>query len=170
MPLSEVKIGNLGMKHMINKREIQIREFVAADYESAVDFWSTVEGITLNESDSKDAIVAFLDRNPGLSAIATDTAREVVGTVLCGHNGRSGSLYHLAVAAELRGQGLGRSLVEFCFSRLAEAKIPRCKIFVYTDNEVGNRFWLNSGWNDPTTWKVMQKRVSMSGMPSSTSC
>jgi ribosomal protein S18 acetylase RimI-like enzyme len=144
---------------MINKREIQIREFVAADYESAVDFWSTVEGITLNESDSKDAIVTFLNRNPGFSAIATDDSGEVVGAVLCGHNGRAGSLYHLAVAKELRGQGLGRRLVEYCFSRLAEANIPRCNIFVYADNEIGNRFWLKGGWNDPTTWKVLQKHV-----------
>jgi putative acetyltransferase len=88
---------------MSHKHNIQIREFVAADYERAVDFWSTTEGITLNESDTKEAVAAFLDRNPSVSAIATDSAGEVVGAVLCGHNGRAGSLYHLAVAMELRG-------------------------------------------------------------------
>jgi putative acetyltransferase len=146
---------------MSHKHNIQIREFGAADYDCAVDFWSAIEGITLNESDTKEAVAAFLDRNPGFSAIATDSAGEVVGAVLCGHNGRAGSLYHLAVAMELRGSGLARRLVEFCFSKLAEANIPRCNIFVYTDNDLGNRFWLNSGWNDPTTWKVLQKHVSM---------
>lgn len=141
--------------------DIQIREFVAADYKHAVDFWSTVDGIALNESDTKEAIVALLDRNPGFGAIATDSTGVVVGAVLCGHNGRAGSLYHLAVAKEFRGRGLGRRLVEFCFSKLAEAKIPRCNIFVYTDNNLGNKFWIKNGWNDPTTWKVLQKRVSM---------
>jgi N-acetylglutamate synthase len=138
---------------------IQIREFVAADYERAYALWSAVEGISLNESDTTDAIVAFLDRNPGFSAIAADSAGNVVGAVLCGHNGRSGTLHHLAVGKEFRGNGLGRQLVEFCLSKLAEANIARCNIFVYTDNDLGNRFWLNNGWTDPTTWKVLQKRM-----------
>jgi putative acetyltransferase len=135
--------------------EIQFRDFVVADYESAVEFWSAIEGISLNESDSKDAISAFLSRNPGFSVIAADGA---------------GSLYHLAVAKEFRGRGLGRGLVDFCFSRLAEASIPRCNIFVYTNNELGNRFWLSCGWSDLTSWKVFQKQVQKTPIPKCSSC
>lgn len=138
---------------------IEIRDFVAGDYEAAVEFWSRIDGITLNESDTREAVIAFLDRNPGFSAIATDQTGSVAGAVLCGHNGRAGSLHHLAVAPSHRGRGIARNLVEFCFSKLAAARIPRCNIFVYTDNEAGNRFWLDNGWNDPTTWKVLQKHV-----------
>jgi len=134
---------------------------MAHDYTGAVDLWSSVEGISLNESDTREAIVAFLDRNPGFSAVATDGREEIVGAVLCGHNGRSGSLHHLAVAKELQRGGLGHRLVDFCLLRLAEANIPRCNIFVYTNNDVGNRFWLNYGWTDPATWKVLQKRVTI---------
>ena len=75
-----------------------IRAFAFADYESAVAFWSSIEGLGVNESDTSDAIAAFLVRNPGFSAIAIASTGEVVGTVLCGHNGRAGSLSHLAVA------------------------------------------------------------------------
>ena len=78
----------MGALEMNAENEIQIREFAAADYECAVELWSNVEGIALNESDTKEAIVAFLDRSPGFSAIATNGAGKVVGAVLCGHNGR----------------------------------------------------------------------------------
>jgi N-acetylglutamate synthase len=139
--------------------DILLREFVAADYERAYAFWSSVDGLGLNESDSRERIVAFLERNPGFSAVATNAAGAIVGTILCGHNGRSGSLYHLGVARELRGRGLGRRLVEHCFAKLAAADIPRCNIVVFTSNEVGYKFWMSGGWTDPTTWKILQKQV-----------
>lgn len=138
---------------------IQLRAFTIADYESAHRLWSSIEGLGLNESDTPEAIAAFLDRNPGFSAVATDPSGMVIGTILCGHNGRAGSINHLAVAPAHRGQGFGKRLVEYVFARLAEANIPRCNIFVYNDNHGGNDFWLKTGWNDPTTWRVLQKRV-----------
>ena len=137
---------------------VLIRPFVVADYENAVKLWSEIEGLGLNESDTHEAIEAFLERNPNFSAVA-EVEGVIVGTVLCGHNGRAGSLNHLAVSETQRNRGIGHSLVNYSFTKLAEAKIPRCNIFVYTENEVGNRFWLRSGWNDPSTWKVLQKHV-----------
>lgn len=138
---------------------IHIRAFTADDYEAAYRLWSSIEGLGLNESDTPEAINTFLDRNPGFSAVAIDPSGTVVGTVLCGHNGRAGSINHLAVAHAHRRQGLGARLVEYAFVRLADADIPRCNIFVYNDNHGGNDFWLKTGWNDPTTWRVLQKRV-----------
>jgi ribosomal protein S18 acetylase RimI-like enzyme len=143
---------------MAANNQLEIRPFVIDDYEQAIAFWAEIDGITLNESDSKVAIEQFLTRNPGFSAIAI-LDRTVVGAVLCGHNGRAGSLMHLAVASDLRGQGLGRQLVEFCFARLAAINIARCNIFVYSDNDLGNQFWQKNNWDDPKTWKVMQKRI-----------
>ena len=58
---------------------------------------------------------------------------------------------------------LGKRLVAHAFARLAQAGVPRCNIFVCNDNVEGNRFWLGSGWSDPTTWRVLQKRVEGSG-------
>jgi len=139
---------------------IQLRAFAIADYEAAHRLWSSIEGLGLNESDTPEAINAFLDRNPEFSAVAVDQSGLIIGTILCGHNGRAGSINHLAVAQAHRGQGLGTRLVEYALSKLAEANIPRCNIFVYNDNHGGNDFWLKTGWNDPTTWRVLQKRVS----------
>lgn len=144
---------------MQTSSSIVIRPFAASDIERALKLWSGIEGLGLTESDTEEAIDLFLKRNPGFSAIATTMAGEVVGAVLCGHNGRAGFLYHLAVAVSHRGRRIGTRLVDFCLAKLAEATIPRCNIFVYTANYSGNQFWLRSGWNDPTTWKVLQKHV-----------
>lgn len=141
--------------------QISYRAFTSEDYQPAVDLWSRIEGLGLNESDTPEAISAFLARNPGFSAIATDALGDVVGTVLCGHNGRAGFIQHLAVAVEYRGLGIAKRLLDYAFERLAEANIPRCNIFVYNDNHQSNSFWLNNGWADPTTWRVLQKHIPL---------
>jgi N-acetylglutamate synthase len=140
--------------------DVNIHVFTTAHRCKALEFWSTIDGLSLNGSaDTPEAIAVFLDRNPGFSVVALDRDDKIVGAVLCGHNGRAGALYHLAVAETHRGKGIAQALVSHCFAKLAEVKIPRCNIFVYNDNDEGNRFWLQNGFVDPPTWKVMQKRL-----------
>lgn len=137
---------------------LRIRAFVSSDYAAARALWERTEGLGLNESDTETAVAMFLDRNPGHSAVATTASGEIIGAVLCGHDGRRGGLHHLAVDEAHRGRGIGRSLVEFCFARLAADGIPRCNIFVYEENRDGTKFWLHNGWHE-ATWKTLQKRV-----------
>lgn len=94
-----------------------------------------------------------------MSAGACDGAGRVVGAVLCGHDGRRGHLHHLAVTRSLRRTGIGAALVAHCFARLAEARIPKCNIFLYPDNTQGETFWRHAGWIRPE-WYVMQKPVA----------
>ncbi|WP_434006924.1 GNAT family N-acetyltransferase [Paenibacillus konkukensis] len=42
----------------------------------------------------------------------------IVGTVLCGHDGRRGTLYHVAVAEEHRRKGIAKEMVERSLSLL----------------------------------------------------
>ena len=139
--------------------EIAVRAFVAGDIGNALNLWSGIEGLAIGESDTEEGIARFLECNPGFSAVAVTTTGEIVGAVLCGHNGRAGFLYHLAVAPSLRRHGVGTRLAEYCLAQLEDARIRRCNIFVYTDNEAGNSFWLRNGWNDPPDWKVLQRPV-----------
>ena len=46
-----------------------------------------------------------------------------------------------------------------CLSRLEEAQIPRCNVFLYNDNEEGTQFWVHNGWEAATTWKTLQRRI-----------
>jgi putative acetyltransferase len=143
----------------MTKPEINIRPFVITDYDDAVRVWNSVGGVTLNESDTVDAIDQFLDRNPNFSAVAEDHQGCIIGTILCGHNGRAGSIQHLAVLPEHQSQGIAKRLLAYSLNQLSQAKIPRCNIFVYNDNAQGNAFWEKNGWIDPSTWRVLQKHV-----------
>jgi N-acetylglutamate synthase len=111
-----------------------------------IDLWTRTEGVGLNESDSLAALTGFLKRNPGLSRVACQ-GEIIVAALLCGHDGRRGFLYHLAVRSEYRGGGLGRALVEQCLAALAELGIQKCNGLVYTHNAEAQRFWQRLGFS-----------------------
>jgi ribosomal protein S18 acetylase RimI-like enzyme len=126
---------------------ISTREFVLDDYDQAVALWNLVEGVEVAEGDSKEEIRAYLLRNPGLSRVAEEDGT-MVGAVLCGHDGRRGLIYHLAVAPANHGRGIGKRLVQECIAQLRKAGIARALILVASDNSRGHSFWLRNGWED----------------------
>ncbi|MBS0633305.1 MAG: GNAT family N-acetyltransferase [Verrucomicrobia bacterium] len=128
-----------------------------ADYPAVRALWEQSEGVGLNESDTLEAIAGFLQRNPGLSLVATNPDAEIVGAVLCGHDGRRGYLHHLAVSRPYRGQGIGRRLVTECLARLRAQDILKCNIFLYADNAAGRAFWLREGWAAREDLVVLQR-------------
>ena len=136
-----------------------IRSMSIADYAAVLRLWQDTEGVGLNESDRHENIVLFLARNPGLSRVATDEA-QIVGAVLCGHDGRRGYLHHLAVAQTHRKLGLGRQLVEACLADLAQQGISKCNIFLFADNAAGELFWRHNGWTKRPDLCVMQKSLT----------
>lgn len=130
-----------------------------ADYDEVFALWQNTEGVGLNESDTRENIAKFLLRNPDMSFIARDSSGELIGAVLCGHDGRRGYLHHLAVAKSQRGQGLGKSLLNACLAALKREGIIKCNIFVYAHNESGQSFWKHSGWNPRSDLLVMQQNI-----------
>jgi len=127
--------------------EIQTREFRLEDYEAALELWNRAEGLDVAEGDDRETIRRFLKRNPGLSRIANDGPK-IVGAVLCGHDGRRGYVYHLAVDPKYHGRGLGGRLIDECLSGLKQAGLERANILVAKDNPSGLEFWRRSGWED----------------------
>jgi N-acetylglutamate synthase len=123
----------------------EIRVMTIADYDLSFELWNRTEGMALSGADSKEAINRYLDRNHGMSFICT-AMNKVIGTILCGHDGRRGFIYHVAVDPEYRGQSIGKRLVERSLKRLEEEGISKCHIMVIEENETGKRFWNNTGW------------------------
>lgn len=117
-----------------------IRVLTMDDYEALHALWMGVDGLGLSAADSRQGIQQILERNPGLSCVAEADGR-LVGSALCGHDGRRGYLYHLAVHSEVRGQGIGAALVRACLDELARRGIDKCHAYVYGDNETGCDFW-----------------------------
>jgi ribosomal protein S18 acetylase RimI-like enzyme len=125
--------------------DFKIREMEIEDYEKAYELWSETEGVGLSEADSKENIRMYLNRNKGLSFVC-DYEGEILGTSLCGHDGRRGFIYHLSVDKEFQNKGIGKTLINECLSKLKDEGIAKCHIFVMNNNEAGKDFWSRSGW------------------------
>jgi N-acetylglutamate synthase len=128
-------------------QEIITREFRITDYDAAVRLWTNVEGIEIAEGDSNEEIARFLSQNPDLSRVAEEGGN-VVGAALCGHDGRRGYIYHLAVEPGYQQKGLARKLVGECLDRLRHHGLKRVLILVAADNPGGRAFWIRCGWEE----------------------
>lgn len=139
--------------------EISIRIMTLDDYEPAYQVWSSAEGICLGEEDGRDGIALYLQRNPASCFVALD-GEEIIGVVLCGHEGRRGILRHLAVKPEYRKCGVGRALVGACLKALSDEGIKACNIFVMDDNRTGMQFWEHLGFHRlEDNYRTLQHRT-----------
>jgi ribosomal protein S18 acetylase RimI-like enzyme len=127
--------------------QIVTREFFIDDYDAVLELWQTVEGLEVAEGDNKEGVAQFITRNPGLSRVAIDGTK-IVGIAMCGHDGRRGHIYHVAVDPAYRRYGLGRRLVQEGLDGLRQLGIPRVIILVADYNLGGAEFWKRAGWED----------------------
>jgi len=118
------------------------------DYAQVIALLARCEGVGQTASDSRAEIQAFLERNPGLSRVAR-VQDQVVGTSLCGHDARRGTIYHLAVDPRHRRQGIATALVDDCLQGLRDLGVRKCNLVAFADNAPGRAFWEGSGW----TWR-----------------
>jgi len=126
---------------------IDIREFSIDDFDAAIELWKLVEGLEIAEGDDRESIAQFLARNPGLSRVAIDGSA-TVGVALCGHDGRRGHIYHLAVDPAYQGRGVGKRLLDECLEGLRRTGVKRVIIMVADNNPRGLGFWRRCGWED----------------------
>jgi ribosomal protein S18 acetylase RimI-like enzyme len=125
--------------------DVFIQEMTIDDYDPVRALWEEMAGLEIASTDSREGIIRFLERNPGLSFVARDGER-IVGAVLCGHDGRRGYIDQLAVKASHRRQGIGRSLVSRCVYNLMRIGIRKWHLFVFEDNAEAITFWSKLGW------------------------
>jgi len=138
----KIKGGKFNMRD-----KIATREFCIGDYDAVLHLWNRVEGLEIAEGDDREGIAQFLVRNPGLSRVAIDGAA-IVGVALCGHDGRRGHVYHLAVDPAYQRCGLGKRLLDECLDGLRSAGVKRVIIMVADDNQRGAEFWKRRGWEE----------------------
>jgi ribosomal protein S18 acetylase RimI-like enzyme len=124
---------------------IELRTMESSDYNPVFSLWKEAEDLILNADDSKECVIHFLERNPGLSFVALDK-ETLVGAALCGHDGRHGYIHNLVVKKDHRKKGIGKSLVGRCMFELIKIGIHRCHLYVESGNQEGINFWKNLGW------------------------
>ena len=125
--------------------EYEIRPMTIEDYDSVITLWRNTDGIVLSDTDERGPMERFLSRNPGLSLVAY-TRGELAGAILCSQDGRRGYMHHLATDVQFRRQGIGSALVQESLSRLRQAGIPKCNIFILSENREVLPFWERNGF------------------------
>jgi len=117
-----------------------------ADYPQVLALWENAgPGIHVRRSDQPEEMEKKLQRDPDLFLVA-EVDGQIIGAVLGGYDGRRGLVYHLAVAASYRQQGIGAVLMEELERRMIEKGCIRCYLLVTKDNQKAIQFYEQSGW------------------------
>lgn len=123
-----------------------IRVMTIEDYKEVFALWRKIKGFGIRSvDDSKAGIARFLKRNPTTSIVAVEDGK-IVGSILCGHDGRRGCFYHVCVDPEYRMRGIGKSMVVKAMEALKEEEINKVCLIAFTENDIGNAFWNEIGW------------------------
>ena len=124
---------------------MEIRSMTIADYDEVYALWQITTKRALSNADSRENIEKYLQRNEGLSQVALKDGK-IVGTVLAGHDGRRGFIYHIAVHPDCRRHHIGKQLAEIALSAIANEGIDKTHIYCYKDNLTGQSFWQSNGF------------------------
>ena len=123
-----------------------IRVMTIDDYDGVYALWKKIKGFGIRSiDDSREGVERFLKRNPTTSVVAVEDGK-VVGSILCGHDGRRGCLYHVCVDEAYRRHGIGKDMVVYAMKALQEEKINKVSLIAFTQNDIGNAFWKEIGW------------------------
>ncbi len=106
--------------------------------------WQTVGFRAIGDDDA--SLDRFAARNPGLFLVAEDDQGRIVGSTLAGWDGRRGWLYHVAVEAGRRREGLASALVAQAEAGLRALGSPRVLVIVEAANTDAMAFWRSRGY------------------------
>jgi ribosomal protein S18 acetylase RimI-like enzyme len=116
-----------------------------ADYDAVYALWAATPGLGLHTTeDSREGVAYYLQRNPNTCFVAVEQEK-IIGTVLCGNDGRRGHINHMAVQPAHQRKGVAQALFAACIAALRVEGIQKCGLFTFRDNKPGNAFWAAMG-------------------------
>jgi ribosomal protein S18 acetylase RimI-like enzyme len=120
------------------------RDIEDRDVEAVVALW-TACGLTRPWNDPyKD--IAFARAGKDSTVLVLERNGAIVATVMAGHDGHRGMLYYVAVAPELRGQGLGSQAVRAAEAWLGGRGVWKVNLLVRPENEAVKGFYEALGY------------------------
>ena len=137
----------------------KIEKMDIKNYPEIINIWKNTIGLGLNgEDDSKKSIKIFLEKNQNTCFVAKYNG-EIIGTIMAGNDGRRGNIYHLMVKSENRKNGIGKKLLERVEKNLKKEGIRKIKLVVYKNNNIGNKFWKENGYNIRKDLNYRDKKI-----------
>ena len=126
---------------------MNIRLMMPADHAAVYALWLRTPGMGLKDlDDGPEGFCRFLKRNPSTCFVAEENGA-IVGTLMAGHDGRRGSMHHLAVDTSHRNRGIGTALVAAAMNALEQEGIHKVNLVVFARNDLGNAFWEAHGFS-----------------------
>ena len=135
---------------------MEISGLTAAEADLTAALWDEA-GLVRAWNDPHADIAAAL-ACPTSTILAARDGGRIVGTVMAGYDGHRGWLYYVAVAADQRGTGLGRALVDAAEQWLAAQGARVIRLMVRADNDAVTGFYEALGYEDGQMI-VMGKRL-----------
>lgn len=125
-----------------------VRVMTIEDYAKVYQLWSSISGFGLRSiDDSEEGIARFLQRNPKTSVVAVED-NQIVGSILCGHDGRTGYFYHVCVARTYRNRGIATDMARAAMAALKKEQINKVSLVAFRSNNTGNACWHDLGWTE----------------------
>lgn len=123
---------------------IYIKKADEGDYCHLLSLWENIPGVRVREDDNKVGYLRLLSKNSDFCYVAYDN-NELIGSVLCGVDGKKGYLYHLAVNHRYQRKKIATQLLNTVFGKLIEINIYTCSFVVFKSNYIGKAFWEKLG-------------------------
>lgn len=128
-----------------------LRPAAPEDIPAALALWSVAGENAARPADDPALVGALVARDPE-ALILAESEGEIVGTVIAGWDGWRAHLYRLAVSPAVRGNGVGRLLVDAAEDRLRRLGAIRFDAMVLDANHGGGAAWAAMGYGPQDDW------------------
>jgi ribosomal protein S18 acetylase RimI-like enzyme len=122
-----------------------IRRGTTDDVDAVLAFWIRA-GAHPSPTDTVSAVTCVVTAPHAVLLVAVDERDTIVGSVIATFDGWRGNVYRMAVAPELRRQGLARRLAAEAEDWLRAAGAVRLSALVEGDSQVAPVFWESVGF------------------------
>lgn len=144
------------MPNMDIESGARVRPARDEDVEALVALWEAC-GLTRPWNDAKEDI-AFARGGPASDVLVAVREGRIVASAMIGHDGHRGAVYYVAADPALRGQGLGRLIMDAAEQWLATRGVWKLNLMVRRGNEGTMGFYTELGYGQDEV-VVMSKRL-----------
>lgn len=127
--------------------EIVIQAMKESDIDQVLKLWNAIlDSSFLESSVTKEDLIKYNKKNPDVSSVACTSNGEVIGALLCGHDGIRGFIYQIAIYNEYRVNEIEKNLIDRSLSKLKEIGIKTGFIFTESNDYDMDETFNSLGW------------------------
>ena len=104
-----------------------------------------------------------MNRNKTTCVVAV-CDNKIVGSILCGHDGREACFYHVCVKEDMRNHGIATKMVNNIIIKLKKLGINKVRLVAFKENKLGNDFWKDIGFAQNTNLNIYEKVLNDSNL------